>query len=208
MGKFHQLPSHSSLNSYTQLLQLVFCDLWDPSHIKSSMGYNYYVSFVDAYSRYTWIYFLKHKPKTIHVFKQFKVLLNFNWITKLKKFKQIGMVNLDLSLIISHPLVFITVLYVLILTIKMVYSNANIVTLWKWVLHFYPKLLFLCLFGTMLSTLSFISSIAFPHLLLLIMSHISLCFTKKLIIISSKFLVVLIFHTHVLIIQKNYSLGP
>ena len=73
MGKSHQLPSHSSLNSYTKPLQLVFCDLWGPSHIKSSMGYNYYVSFVDAYSRYTWIYFLKHKSETIHVFKQFKV---------------------------------------------------------------------------------------------------------------------------------------
>lgn len=39
MGKCQQLPSYTSLSSYTAPLQLVFCDLWNSSHVKSSMGY-------------------------------------------------------------------------------------------------------------------------------------------------------------------------
>jgi len=39
------------------------------------MGYKYYVSFVDAYSRYTWVYVLKHKSETLTIFKQFKTFV-------------------------------------------------------------------------------------------------------------------------------------
>jgi len=65
MGKSHQLNSQSSFTTYTQPLELIFCDLWGPSHVHSSLGYNYYISFVDAYSRYTWISFINHKIKAV-----------------------------------------------------------------------------------------------------------------------------------------------
>ena len=40
------------------------------------------MSFVDAYSRFSWIYFLKNKSDALSVFKQFKSLveLQFNKI--------------------------------------------------------------------------------------------------------------------------------
>ena len=46
--------THPSLTTYSHPLQLIFCNLWGPSHIQSSLGYNYYISFVDAYSRDTY----------------------------------------------------------------------------------------------------------------------------------------------------------
>lgn len=39
-----------------------------PSHTISWTCFRYYVSFVDAYSRYTWIYFLKLKYEVSHFF--------------------------------------------------------------------------------------------------------------------------------------------
>jgi transposase InsO family protein len=41
----------------------------------SISGYVYYVSFIDDYSRKTWVYFLKSKDEVFSKFKEFKVLI-------------------------------------------------------------------------------------------------------------------------------------
>jgi transposase InsO family protein len=41
----------------------------------SVSGYVYYVSFIDDYSRKTWIYFLKTKDEVFSKFKEFKALI-------------------------------------------------------------------------------------------------------------------------------------
>ena len=38
----------------------------------SISGHNYYVSFIDAFSRFTWIYLIKRKSDVFHVFMQFQ----------------------------------------------------------------------------------------------------------------------------------------
>lgn len=48
------------------------------------MGYTYYVSFVDAYNRYTWIYFLKQKSETLAIFKQFQTMVELQLNHKIK----------------------------------------------------------------------------------------------------------------------------
>ncbi|KAG8489179.1 hypothetical protein CXB51_017224 [Gossypium anomalum] len=40
--------------------ELVVADIWGPASV-SSEGHSYYISFVDAYSRFTWLYLIKHK---------------------------------------------------------------------------------------------------------------------------------------------------
>ena len=40
----------------------------------SLSGYVYYASFIDDYSRKTWIYFLKKKDEVFERFKEFKAL--------------------------------------------------------------------------------------------------------------------------------------
>ncbi|KAA3465105.1 retrovirus-related Pol polyprotein from transposon TNT 1-94 [Gossypium australe] len=42
--------------------ELVASDVWGPSHM-SSNDFSYYLSFVDMYSRFTWLYFLKSKSE-------------------------------------------------------------------------------------------------------------------------------------------------
>lgn len=75
LGKANRLPSHSSNFVYSQPLELIFSDLWDPTPFISINGFSYYISFVDAYNRFTLIYLSKHKSKTFNVFKPFKFMV-------------------------------------------------------------------------------------------------------------------------------------
>lgn len=74
-GKAHRLHSPSSHTSYNFPLELVYCDIWGPSPQPSTQGFSYYISFVDAFSRFTWIYLLKSKAEALSIFKQFKTLV-------------------------------------------------------------------------------------------------------------------------------------
>ena len=42
---------------------------------KSLSGYAYYVSFIDDFSRKTWIYFMQNKDEVFSKFKEFKALI-------------------------------------------------------------------------------------------------------------------------------------
>jgi transposase InsO family protein len=53
----------------------------------SISGYVYYVSFIDDYSRKTWIYFLKSKDEVFNKFKEFKALIENLYKRKIKILK-------------------------------------------------------------------------------------------------------------------------
>ncbi|KAF7811382.1 Retrovirus-related Pol polyprotein from transposon TNT 1-94 [Senna tora] len=50
-------------------------DLWGPSPIKSRNGASYYISFIDACSKFTWIYPLKNKSNALQAFTEFKKMV-------------------------------------------------------------------------------------------------------------------------------------
>ena len=61
LGKSHRLPF---LNNNTRILyplDIIHCDLWGPSPVTSLSGFRVYVIFIDAHSRFTWFYPLRHK---------------------------------------------------------------------------------------------------------------------------------------------------
>lgn len=70
-AKSHQLPYSSSDNKSCAPLDLIHSDVWGPAP-NSVRNFTYYVSFIDDYSRYTWIYLLKHKSDVFQVFKNFQ----------------------------------------------------------------------------------------------------------------------------------------
>lgn len=88
LGKSHKLPFKSSQTVYTSPFELVTFDVWGPSQV-SSNGFSYYVSFVDMYSRYTWLYFLKSKSDVFHCF------LNFHKMVQVQFGVSIKMVQTD-----------------------------------------------------------------------------------------------------------------
>jgi histone deacetylase 1/2 len=67
-GKSHQLPYPKSSSVSLRPFELVFSDVWGPA--PTSVGrHNYYVSFIDDYSKFTWIYLLKHKSEVFQCFR-------------------------------------------------------------------------------------------------------------------------------------------
>ncbi|GKV52942.1 hypothetical protein SLEP1_g59492, partial [Rubroshorea leprosula] len=58
-----------------QVLDLVHSDLCGPINPTSNGGKQYFITFVDDYSRKTWVYFLQTKSEALAAFKNFKVLV-------------------------------------------------------------------------------------------------------------------------------------
>ena len=96
MGKSHKLPFNDSLNKYSEPLELVATDLWGPAPICSDYGYKYYISFIDAYSRYTWIYFLKAKYETYNDVLHFISLVENQLVFKSRSYRPMGVQNTKL----------------------------------------------------------------------------------------------------------------
>jgi histone deacetylase 1/2 len=73
-AKSHQLPYPLLDNVSKAPLDLIHSDIWGPA--PTSVGrYSYYVSFIDDYSRYTWLYPLKKKSDSYQVFQNFQNLV-------------------------------------------------------------------------------------------------------------------------------------
>ena len=68
----------------TSFLELVHSDVWGPSPLTSLLGFNYYVIFIDDYSRFTWLFLLKHKNEVLSVFKHFKSMVETQFSSSLK----------------------------------------------------------------------------------------------------------------------------
>ena len=54
------------------MLDYVHMDVWGPSKMKSLGGNHYFVTFVDDFSRRTWVYLMKHKDEVVGVFLKWK----------------------------------------------------------------------------------------------------------------------------------------
>lgn len=71
IGKSDQLPFPKSTSVSIAPLEHVFSDVWGPA--PSSVGNkNYYVSFIDDFSKFYWIYLLKPKSEVCEVFHLFQ----------------------------------------------------------------------------------------------------------------------------------------
>jgi GAG-pre-integrase domain len=66
------LPFVPSTSTSSSPLAIVYLDVWGLAPLLSNNGFRYYIIFVDDYSRYTWIYFLRTKDEVVHVFSLFK----------------------------------------------------------------------------------------------------------------------------------------
>jgi hypothetical protein len=71
MAKSHQLLFLVSNNKSSAPLQLMHTDVWGPA-IRSSGAFRYYVSFVDDFSRFSYIYMLWFKSDVHRVFLDFQ----------------------------------------------------------------------------------------------------------------------------------------
>ena len=75
MGKNIRKYFPQSEHKSKEPLDLVHSDVCGPMSVHSFSGYSYYVTFINDYSRKTWIYFLKAKSKVFERFREFKTLV-------------------------------------------------------------------------------------------------------------------------------------
>nr|KAJ0205253.1 hypothetical protein LSAT_V11C500244610 [Lactuca sativa] len=71
-GKAHKLPYKESNFRAKKPLELIHSDVFGPVKQTSVSGMRYMVTFIDDYSRYVWVFFMKEKSETFSKFLEFK----------------------------------------------------------------------------------------------------------------------------------------
>ncbi|KAE8671632.1 hypothetical protein F3Y22_tig00111941pilonHSYRG00018 [Hibiscus syriacus] len=71
-GKAHQLPYDESKFKAKEPLELVHSDVFRPVKQQSISGMRYMVTFIDDFSRYVLVFFMKEKSDTFSKFKEFR----------------------------------------------------------------------------------------------------------------------------------------
>ena len=74
-GKQNHVSFPSGGKKVKHILELVHSDVFGPMKVPSLGKSVYYVTFIDDFSRKTWIYFLKTKYEFFDKFKEFKALV-------------------------------------------------------------------------------------------------------------------------------------
>ena len=72
LGKNIKNPFPQSEDKSKEPLNLVHLDVCRPMSVHSFSGYSYCITFIDDYSRKTWIYFMKAKSEVFERFQEFK----------------------------------------------------------------------------------------------------------------------------------------
>ena len=83
-GNNAKKTSPNSESKAKGILNIVHSDVCGPMSSSSLSGYVYYVSFIDDFSRKTWIYFLKGKNEVFSKFKEYKALAENQTEMKIK----------------------------------------------------------------------------------------------------------------------------
>jgi hypothetical protein len=83
-GKQNRVRFPSGATRAKGILELIHSDVFGPIPIPSLGKSVYYVSFIDDFSRNTWIYFLRKKSEVFDKFKEFKALVENQTEKKIK----------------------------------------------------------------------------------------------------------------------------
>ena len=89
-AKMHKPPFPKNVSSTTFPLELVHFDVWGPAPIVFVLEHRFYVIFVDDFTRFTWLFLLKHKFDVFSVFLHFMSLVENHFNTKIKAFRSDG----------------------------------------------------------------------------------------------------------------------
>ena len=73
LGKMKKLPFGTQEEPRTTCpLEMIHTDVGGPITPKSHEGYRFWLVIVDDFSRFPWVYFMKHKNKALQIYNQWK----------------------------------------------------------------------------------------------------------------------------------------
>ena len=97
------MPFGASSISCTKPLEIIYIDVWGPAPIISYDHYRYYVIFADHFTKYTWLYPLKHKSDVTFIFERFKTIVENYFATTIQTvYSNGGGEYQSLSHVLSH----------------------------------------------------------------------------------------------------------
>jgi len=64
LAKQSRLPFSTSSISSDKPFELIHCDIWGPFKVPSLSGAKYFLTIVDDFSRFTWVFLMHHKSET------------------------------------------------------------------------------------------------------------------------------------------------
>ena len=70
--KQHRVSFKTGSHTSKDVLDYIHSDVWGLVSVSSHSEAQYFVSFINDYSRKVWIYFLKHKFNVFSIFKKWK----------------------------------------------------------------------------------------------------------------------------------------
>ena len=70
-----------------EVLDLVHIDLCGPMSTSAKSGYKYFITFIDDYSRYGYIYLMSHKCEVFEKFKEYKAEVENNQCKSIKSLR-------------------------------------------------------------------------------------------------------------------------
>ena len=71
LGKQLVFSFNTSESMSTDIFDLIHSDVWGPSRVSNISGSRYFIVFVDDYSRYSWIFHMKHCSELLQVYSNF-----------------------------------------------------------------------------------------------------------------------------------------
>lgn len=86
LGKLAHMPLASIEHTSTTPIKIIHSDVWGTAPLLSNLGYSYFLLFIDDFTRFTWIYFLKNKSQVFSMFQEFESLVSRQFNSKIKNF--------------------------------------------------------------------------------------------------------------------------
>ena len=84
IGKADSVKFAGSSHQTDGILNYIHTDVWGPTQNPSLRGKRYFVTFVDDFSRRSWVYSMHHKHKVLEVFKDWKKMIENQTNRKIK----------------------------------------------------------------------------------------------------------------------------
>jgi transposase InsO family protein len=87
LGKRKTLPFPAFGSRANTCFEIIHSDVWGIAPVISHGQYKYFVTFIDDYSRFTWIYFLRIKAEVFNAFQTFLAYIETQFSTCIKVFR-------------------------------------------------------------------------------------------------------------------------
>ena len=81
MVKQTRVPFPARTYKPSQPFSLIYSDSWGPSRVNNLSKAKWFITFIDDYSRTTWVYLLKEKSEAGQTFKQFHAMVKTQFQT-------------------------------------------------------------------------------------------------------------------------------